>query len=85
MSSLETYFSLNLSSFLISFNSSLNTPQLFKQDIFLKVLLLSLLRNLVIIRAPCKKNLSLAAEEARIPKYFRAIKARQGNLKVLDF
>ena len=62
-----------------------NTPQLFKQDIFSKVLLLSLLRNLVIIRVPCEKNLSLAAEEAGIPKYFRAIKARQGNLKVLDF
>ena len=51
----------------------------------IKVLLLSLLRNLVIIRAPCEKNLSLVAEEAGIPKYFRAIKARQGNLEALDF
>jgi hypothetical protein len=85
LSSLKTCFSLNLSPFLTSFNSSINTPQLFSQDIFSKVLLLSLLRNLVITRAPCENNLSLAVEEAGIPKYFRAIKARQGNLEALDF
>jgi hypothetical protein len=41
--------------------------------------------NLVIIRAPWEKNLSLGAKEARIPKYFLAIKAKAGNLIALDF
>jgi hypothetical protein len=59
--------------FLTSFNSSLNNPYDFKQAIFLKVLLLSRLRNFIIIRALWLKNRSLKAEEAGIPRYFWAI------------
>jgi hypothetical protein len=51
----------------------------------LQQLLLSRLRNFVIIRAPWLKNLSLKAKEARIPRYFRARLANIGNLIVLDF
>ena len=63
---------------------SLNTPQLLRHIIFSKVLLLSLFRNLDIIRAPWGKNLLLEANEARIDRYFRAIKAKTGNLASLD-
>jgi hypothetical protein len=82
---LESCFLSFFSSFFTCSNSSLNIPQLFKQEIFSKVSLLSLLRNLVIIRAPWEKNLSLAIKEAGIPKYFLAIKAKIGNLIALDF
>jgi hypothetical protein len=49
------------------------------------VLLLSRLRNLVLIRAPCEKKRSLAADEAGIPKYFLAIRDKIGNLALLAF
>jgi len=71
--------------FLASSNSSLNTPKDSKQAIFSKELLLSRLCNFIIIRAPCLKNLLLKAEEAGIPKYFRAKIAKTGNLIALNF
>ena len=74
-----------LSSFLASSNSSLNILHNFEQAIFSKVLLLSRLRNFVIIRAPWLKKRLLGAEEAGIPRYFRAKIANIGNLALLDF
>jgi hypothetical protein len=53
-----------LSSF--SNSSSSNKPQLFKLIILSKVLLFNLFLNLLIIKAPCEKNLSEGAEVAGI-------------------